>query len=164
MFESEISRSKFIKLIAKFAAVFFVGSQTINCSRDGIPPLKGISESDYEGFVGIQKVFLDGNPVQDFDLGVALDNYIYGHPYPIETEDLIRFLAMVPSSTAIALFLDFSLTPLSSLDKDSMEKRLLSWKTSSLALKRGLYSILRQFSFFLLSSDKKFQQFMSYNS
>lgn len=164
MIEAELSRSKFLRLIAKCAGLFLVGSQAMNCSGSDIPPLKGISESDYKGFVGLQKVLLDGNPVEDFDLGVALDNYIYGHPYPIETEDLIRFLAMVPSSSAVAFFLDFSFTPLANLAPDAMERRLLSWKTSSLQMKRGLYSILRQFSFFLLSSDKRFQQFMGYNS
>lgn len=165
MIENTISRNKFLKLFAKVSAVLYIGSKTIGCAAHGnIPKLKGISENDYLGFHAIQKVFLEGNPVSDFDLGLALDNYVYGHPYPIETEDLILFLAGIPSSTLIAFALDFSFTPLSELNKDEMEKRLLSWKTSSLVMKRGLYSILRQFSFFLLSSDKRFQTYMGYNA
>jgi hypothetical protein len=165
MIENTISRNKFLKLFAKVSAVLYIGSKTIGCAAHGnIPKLKGISENDYLGFHAIQKVFLEGNPVPDFDLGLALDNYVYGHPYPIETEDLILFLAGIPSSTLIAFALDFSFTPLSELNKDEMERRLLSWKTSSLVMKRGLYSILRQFSFFLLSSDKRFQTYMGYNA
>jgi hypothetical protein len=165
MIENTISRNKFLKLLAKISAIFYIGTKTIGCAAHGdIPRLKGISEDNYLSFHGIQKVFLEGNPIEDFDLGIALDNYVYGHPYPIETEDIILFLAGIPSSTLVALALDFSFTPLSKLDKDEMEKRLLSWKTSSLSMKRGLFSILRQFSFTLLSSDKKFQAFMGYNS
>lgn len=135
----------------------------MGCSQvEGIPNLKGLSPDEYLSFRGIQKVFLVGNPIEDFDLGLALDNYVYGHPYPIETEDLIRFLAGLPSSTLIAFALNFSFTPLSKLEPVEMEKRLLGWKTSSLGMKRGLYSILRQISFFLLSSDKRFQQYMGY--
>lgn len=164
MLDSQISRNRFLRNTAKLFAIFWIGSKTIGCSgSEDIPPLKGISESDYRGFRGMQKVFLKGNPISDFDLGLSLDRYIYGHPYPIETEDLIRFLAMVPSSSLIAM-MDFSLTPLSNLSPEDMEKRLLGWKNSSLKMKRGLYSILRQFSFFLLSSDKKFQEYMGYNA
>lgn len=165
MIDSTFTRSHFFKISAKVFAVFYIGSKTMSCSQaEGMPNLKGLSPDEYQSFRGIQKVFLDGNPIEDFDLGLALDNYVYGHPYPIETEDLIRFLAGLPSSILIAFALDFSFTPLSKLEPDEMEKRLLSWKTSSLGMKRGLFSILRQFSFFLLSSDKRFQQYMGYNA
>lgn len=163
MIEAEISRNRFLKILAKLVAIFWIGSHTTGCKGNlNTPPLKGISEEDYHAFRGIQRLFLEGNPVSDFDLGLSLDQYIYGHPYPIETEDLIRFLATVPSSYLIAMVFDFSFTPLSQLDRDKMEKRILSWKTSGLAMKRGLYSILRQISFFLLTSDKRFQQYMGY--
>ncbi len=165
MFESQISRNRFLKFLAKIFGIISLASQVENCSKKGnIPRLKGISENDYLGFRGIQKLFLEGNPVEDFDLGLALDEYIYGGHYPIETEDLIRFLAMIPNSVAISLALDLSLTPLAQLDRNSMEKRVLGWKNSRLAMKRGLYSILRQFSFFLLTSDKRFQEYMGYRS
>jgi hypothetical protein len=165
MIDVAYTRSHFLKLTAKVFAILFIGSKTTGCATaEGLPNLKGISPAEYFSFRGIQKVFLDGNPIPDFDLGIALDNYIYGHPHPIETEDLIRFLAGLPSSVFISIALDFSLTPLSKLEPVEMEKRLLGWKKSSLAMKRGLYSILRQISFFLLSSDKRFQQFMGYNA
>jgi hypothetical protein len=165
MIEKIIPRSKFFRILVKVSAVFYIGSKTIGCSaQENIPALKGIDKNHYLGFRGIQKVFLDGNPIQDFDLGIALDDYIYGHPYPIETEELILFLAGIPSSVLIAIALDFSITPLSSLDPKEMEKRLLGWKNSSLAMKRGLFSILRQFSFFLLSSNKQFQKQIGYHS
>jgi hypothetical protein len=165
MFEAQLSRSKFLKLLAKISALIFIFSKTTGCSPSKpTPALKGIDPVDYHSFRAIQEVFLKGNPIPDFDLGLALDQYIYGHPYPIETEDLIRFLASLPSSILIAFAFDFSFTPLANLSPEEMERRLLGWKSSSLAMKRGVFSILRQFSFFLLTSDKRFQQYMGYQA
>lgn len=134
-----------------------------NCKRpQEIPRLLGISSEEYRGFRSIQDVFLAGCPLPSFDLGLALDRYIYGHPHPIDTENLLRFLAGIPSSRLVAFLLDFSGTPLSELDPPQRERRLLSWKTSGFRLKRGLFSILRQISFFLVSSDKGIQRIMGY--
>ncbi|EMO74086.1 hypothetical protein LEP1GSC127_2223 [Leptospira kirschneri str. 200801925] len=38
----------------------------------------------------------------------------------------------------------------------------MSWKTSSFGLKRGIYSILRQTSFFLVSKDERIQKLAGY--
>lgn len=161
----QIPRSRFLKLTASVFIALGLSSTMQNCKpKDGIPRLKGISEDDYIGFRGLQTLFLEGCPIPDFDLGIALDEYIYGKAYPIETESLIRFLASIPNSVVIAMALDFSPTPLAQLSREDMEKRVLGWKNSSLAMKRGLYSILRQFSFFLLTSDKRFQEYMGYKA
>ncbi|WCL49414.1 hypothetical protein [Leptospira sp. GIMC2001] len=165
MFEAEISRSKFLKYLMQISTISFFAIKTTGCGTDRpTPRLKGLSEVDYQSFRSLQEVILDGNPIEDYDLGLSLDNYLYGHPTPTENEDVVLFLAGIPSSILIAIALDFSLTPLANLDKEAMDKRLQSWKHSTLVMKRGIYSILRQFSFFLLTSDKRFQEYMGYRS
>lgn len=71
-------------------------------------------------------------------------------------------LGRIPSSTLAAFIFDFSLQSMSSLNIEEREKRLLSWKTSSLGIKRGIYSILRQTSFFLVSKDQRIQKLAGY--
>lgn len=86
------------------------------CSNGSIPRLRGLNETQYLGFKSIGEVFLKGNPILDFDLGIAADDYIYGHPTPIDTEDVLLLLGRIPSSTLAALVFDFSLQSMSSLN------------------------------------------------
>lgn len=163
LFSEEISRSGFLKFLFKSAALSAVLiPATSSCGGEAVPNLKGLSATQYRAFRSLQDVFLSGNPIQNFDLGVAADQYIYGHPYPIETESTLQILAFLPTSTLVSLALDFSFTPLASLSKENREKRLLSWKNSSLSLKRGAYNIMRQLSFFLISKEKSYQQLLGY--
>ncbi|WP_425460630.1 hypothetical protein [Leptospira idonii] len=158
-----LSRNRFLKFTLKCFALTAVSLKGVNCGPGVVtPPLRGISTEEYHNFRALQEVFLQDCPIPEFDLGLALDNYVYGHPYPIETESVIQLLASVPSSVLAALALDFSFTPLAKLSPEERINRLLSWKTSSLGIKRGVYSILRQISFFLLSSDKQYQKFVGY--
>ncbi|EQA44734.1 hypothetical protein LEP1GSC050_3363 [Leptospira broomii serovar Hurstbridge str. 5399] len=162
LLSEKISRNVFLKFLWKSAAVTAVVLPQASCGGEPVPQLKGLSASQYHAFRSLQEVFLQGNPLPDFDLGIAADQYIYGHPYPIETESTLQLLAFLPTSTLVALALDFSFTPLASLSKENREKRLLSWKHSSLSLKRGAYNIMRQLSFFLVSKEKSFQQLVGY--
>lgn len=158
-----LSRNRFLKFTLKCFALTAVSLKGINCGSGlPLPSLRGISEEEYHNFRSLQEVFLQDCPIANFDLGLALDNYVYGHPYPIDTESVIQLLASIPSSILAAIFLDFSFTPLAKLPPVERLERLKAWKTSSLGLKRGVYLILRQTSFFLLSSDKEYQKFVGY--
>ncbi len=162
-FTFTLSRNRFLKFALKCFALTAVSLKGVNCGPGIVTPgLRGISEEAYHNFKSLQEVFLKDNPVANFDLGLALDNYVYGHPYPIETESILQLLASIPSSILAAMFLDFSFTPIAKLPPIEREKRLLSWKSSSLGLKRGVYTILRQISFFLLSSDREYQKYVGY--
>ncbi|PJZ71549.1 hypothetical protein CH373_00535 [Leptospira perolatii] len=162
--DEKVSRSRFLKLTLKMVALTAIFSPQLSCSRDSIPKLKGLSSDNYLAFRSLQEVFLEGNPLENFDLGIAADNYAYGHPYPIETESTLLLLAFLPTSVLVSLFLDFSFKPLASLDKAAREERLLSWKNSSMKLKRGAYTIMRQISFFLVSMDKDYQKLIGYEA
>ncbi|TGL63190.1 hypothetical protein EHQ58_01245 [Leptospira ognonensis] len=152
-----------MKFALKCFALTAVSLKGVNCGPGLVTPgLRGISPEAYHNFKSLQEVFLKDSPVPNFDLGLALDKYIYGHPYPIETESVLQLLLSLPSSILAAIALDFSFTPMVKLSAEEREKRLLSWKTSSLGLKRGVYSIFRQISFFLLSSDKEYQKYVGY--
>ena len=162
-FESEISRNTFLKISIKAFALTSLSLQGVNCGKSlSTPTLKGISEEEYFNMRSLAEIFLDTNPVHDFDLGKALDDYIYGHPSPLPTKSLVHELAGAPSSLLAAIILDFSFTPLVKLNKEEREKRLLSWKSSSSQTKRGLYGVLRQFSMYLLSSSKEYQRSIGY--
>ncbi|MCZ8154897.1 MAG: hypothetical protein O9264_02180 [Leptospira sp.] len=158
-----LSRNRFLKFTLKCFALTTISIKGVNCGPGLVTPgLRGISPEAYHSFRSLQEVFLKDNPITDFDLGLALDNYIYGHPYPIETESVLQLLSSIPSSILAALALDFSFTPMAKLPIEERIQRLQSWKNSSLGLKRGVYAILRQISFFLLSSDKEYQKFVGY--
>jgi hypothetical protein len=157
------SRNRFLKFALKCFALTAVSLKGVNCGPGLVTPgLRGISPEAYHNFRSLQEVFLKDNPITNFDLGLALDNYVYGHPYPIETESVLQLLVSLPSSVLAAIALDFSFTPIAKLPPEERIERLLSWKNSSLGLKRGVYTILRQISFFLLSSDKEYQKYVGY--
>lgn len=163
--QEPIPRSRFLKLGLKFLAITaFVLPGMSACSTGSIPRLRGLKEDHYLSFKSIGEVFLKGNPISDFDLGVAMDDYIYGHPTPIDTEDVLLLLGLIPASRLASLALDFSFTPMIALNVEEREKRLLSWKNSSLNLKRGAFSIMRQIAFFLVSKDKRIQKLAGYEA
>lgn len=159
----DISRNQFLRFAIKAFAITALSIEGVNCGNSlTTPTLKGISTEEYFNMKAMAEIFLDGNPVPNFDLGKALDDYIYGHPSPIPTKDLIHELAGAPSSILAALILDFSITPLVKLNKEDREKRLLSWKHSNSQMKRGLFGILRQTCMFLLASNKDYQRAIGY--
>ena len=161
--EKDLSRNTFLKLSIKAFAITALSIKGVNCGNSLVTPLlKGISQEEYFNMQSIAEIFLEGNPVPNFDLGKALDDYIYGHPSPIQTKDLVHELAGAHSSILAALLHDFSLTPLVKLSREEREKRLLSWKNSSSQMKRGLFGVLRQFSMFLLASNKEYQKAIGY--
>lgn len=160
---TNFSRNTFLKLSMKAFAITALSIEGVNCGNSlESPLLKGISKEEYFNMQSLAEIFLEGNPITDFDLGKALDDYIYGHPSPIPTKDLVHELAGAPSSILAALILDFSLTPLVKLNKKEREKRLLSWKNSTSQTKRGLFGVLRQTSMFLLASNKDYQKAIGY--
>ncbi|TGK07136.1 hypothetical protein EHO59_03230 [Leptospira semungkisensis] len=160
--EERVSRSRFLKFLFKTAAVSAILLPQVSCKSGPVPKLHGLSDDQYWAFKSLEEVFLEGNPIQGFDLGVAADKYIYGHPYPIETESVLKLLAFLPTSTLVSFALDLSFTSLAGLSKEDREKRLLSWKSSSLSLKRGAYNIMRQLSFFLVSMEKDYSKLVGY--
>jgi hypothetical protein len=163
-FDEEFSRAKFLKFSLKLFALTSLTYSGINCKSSlNIPKLKEISEEEYLNIHSVGEIFLKGNPIKNFDIGIALDEYISGKPYPIPTKDKIHELALLPSSLLAALILDYSLTPLVKLSTEEREKRLLSWKNSDSQIKRGAFAILKQCCMFLLSSNKEFQMEIGYN-
>ena len=161
--QKEISRTGFLGLALKIFAIFSFSSFGAGCNRNAkAPNLRGISEDDYFNFHALGEIFLEGNPIKEFDIGKSLDDYLYGHPYPLPTIKIVHELAEVPSSYLAALALDFSFTPLAKLSKEDRLKRLNSWRDSSSAMKRGAYSIMKQFCYFLLSSNKDYQKYVGY--
>lgn len=146
-----------IKLFA-LSSVSFTGSE---CSAP--VSLRGISAQEYANIRAVGEVFLTGNPVPNFDLGKALDDYVYGHPSPIDTKDLVHDLAKMPSSLLASVVLDGSFTTLVDLTKEEREKRMLGWRDSGDGVKRGLFNVLRQTSFFLLSSSPALLEFAGYS-
>ncbi|MBK8397852.1 MAG: hypothetical protein IPL26_21765 [Leptospiraceae bacterium] len=161
--KKEFSRNTFLKLTVKAFAITALSIEGVNCGKTLVTPaLKGISQEEYFNMQCLAEIFLKDNPVSDFDLGKALDDYIYGHPSPIPTKDIIHELAGAPSSILASLILDFSFTPLVKLNLEDREKRLLSWKNSDSKMKRGLFGVLRQTSMFLLSSNKEYQKYIGY--
>lgn len=162
-FEQLISRNRFLKTLLAVSAALSAPWTFQSCSPVGpTPKLRGITAEEYHGMNAVAEVFLENNPIEGFDFGLGFDQYIYGHPYPIETEAVLKYLASIPISRLISLVLDFSFTPLAQLDKEKRKERLLSWKNSDSGLKRGAYAILRQVSFFILSGDKNYQKYMGY--
>ena len=163
-FDEEFSRAKFLKFSFKLFALTSLSYSGINCKLStNIPKLKEISEEEYFNIHSVAEIFLKGNPVKNFDIGIALDEYIAGNPYPIPTKEKIHELAFLPSSLLAALLLDYSITPLVKLSSEEREKRLLSWKNSNSQIKRGAFAILKQSCMFLLSSNKEFQLEIGYN-
>jgi hypothetical protein len=74
----------------------------------------------------------------------------------------VRELAGAPSSYLAAIVLDGSMTPLVKLSRADREARMLGWKKSDNIMKRGLYNILRQTTFFLLSSSPVLPRYAGY--
>ncbi len=160
--QEPITRNQFVKWGIKILSIFSISYVGINCGPSKVTPtLRGLSTEQYHNFNSIGEVFLEGNPFT-FDLGYALDSYVFGHPGVIDTWPIIKDLADIPSSILASIALDFSLTPLVKLNLEDRRRRLLGWKNSSLKLKRGAYGIMRQTSFFLLSSNKDYQRFTGY--
>lgn len=112
----------------------------------------------------VGEVFLADTPFPDFDLGRALDDYVFGHPSPLDTKDIVRELAGAPSSYLASLVLDGSFKTLVQLPREQREQRMLGWKNSDNVMKRGLYNILRQTCFFLLSSSPALQAYAGYST
>ncbi len=156
------SRRSFLGAVIKIVALGSFGFVDSACQRKEIPPLRGISSQEYLNMEALAKVFLKNNPIKNFDIGKALDNYVYGHPSPLQSRDKIHELASLPSSLLASLFLDLSFTPLVKLNIEQREKRLLAWRDSPLELKRGLYRVLHTTCFFLLGSSHDFLHYTGY--
>lgn len=165
--ETSIPRRVFLRrAIQAFAATSVVvggGSLGLQCGPGGdVPELRGISQQEYRNMRAIQEVILRGLPF-GFDLGLALDQYVYGHPHPLPTKDLVHELAGAPSSWLAALLLDGSLTTLVALPPEKREARMLKWQASDDVMQRGLYNILRQTSFFLVSMTREYNEYCGYD-
>lgn len=165
MLAPEISRSAFLRGSLKVFGLTSLTLSAADCRRsDSVPRLHGISEQDYHNINSIAEVFLTDSPIAGFDAGKAFDDYVFGHPAPLDTRDTALELAAVPSSILASLVLDGSLTPLVRLSLEERLKRMLAWKASDNPMKRGLFNTFRQTTFFLLSSNPGFTAFTGYNS
>ena len=167
MFAQPIGRQRFLKGILKIAAL---GSVTVSAARCGSPAvaanptaaLKGITLQEYRSFQALAEVFLEGIPFE-FDAGLAMDRYIYGHPHPIQGKEIVHELLMVPSSRLISVLLDGSFRSMVELNLEERRERLQLWKTSRLKMKRGLYNIMRQTCFFIATSRPELNRFAGYD-
>lgn len=163
-FEQEINRSAFLRGSIKLFALTSLTLAGVDCTPREVPKLHGISEQEYRNINAIAEIFLIDSPVAGFDAGKAFDDYVFGHPSPLDTKDTALELAGVPSSRLASLVLDASFTPLVQLSKEDRLKRMLGWKASDNPMKRGLFNTFRQTTFFLLSSSAAFTAYTGYNS
>ncbi len=159
-----INRKGFLFLAFQLFAITSASISGVNCKRTGIPtvPLKSLTIEEYFNIRSIQEVFLKNSPLEYFDLGLAFDDHIAGSANVIPNIDIMKELAGLPSSYLASLVLDHSITTLVQLDIEEREKRLLSWRHSSNAVKRGAFLAFKQLSFFLLSKEKAYQQLTGY--
>lgn len=164
-FEHQLNRSTFLRGSIKIFALTSLTLAGVDCRpSDQIPELHGISEQEYHNINAIAEVFLTDSPIAGFDAGKAFDDYVFGHPTPLDTKSTALELAGVPSSYLASIVLDGSLTPLIKLSKEERLKRMLGWKASSNPMKRGLFNVLRQTTFFLISSSPAFVAFTGYST
>lgn len=163
-----LSRDRFLRYSIK---AFALSSVTLSAARCGSvaaaaspsAPLYGISLQEYRNFNAVAEIFLADMPFE-FDAGLAIDRYVYGHPHPIENRDKVHELIGAPSSRLASLLLDGSFTTLVELAPDARAKRLAGWKASDNAMKRGLYGIMRQTCFFIVSMRPEFSAFTGYDA
>lgn len=164
-FEQEISRSVFLRGSVKLFALTSLTLAGVDCTpSEKVPALRGITEQEYHNINAIAEVFLTDSPIQGFDAGKAFDDYVFGHPSALDTKATALELAGVPSSRLASLVLDVSFTPLIGLGKEERLKRMLGWKESANPMKRGLFNVFRQTTFFLLSSSPAFTAFTGYST
>ena len=161
----EINRRAFLRGSIKLFALTSLTLGGVDCRpSDAVPDLRGISEQEYHNINAIAEVFLTDSPIAGFDAGKAFDDYVFGHPAPLDTKDVALELAGVPSSLLASLVLDASFTPLVQLSREDRLKRMLGWKASDSPMKRGLFNTFRQTTFFLLSSSPAFVAFTGYST
>ncbi len=164
----QYSRKSFLKkiLLAKGISFFTFSFFLTNtqCQTKKTPKLRGISNQEYHNIHAIGDIFLKDHPITNFDIGKAMDDYIYGHPHPLENQSQLHELASLPSSLAASLMLDTSFQTLSDLNREDREKRLLAWKQSNSALKRGLYNLFHSFCFFLLGTSHAYLVYTKYKN
>lgn len=163
----EMSRKRFLSHALGLAVAVSVPLDWACSSKErlgssGAPVLKGFTQEEYHNFNSMAEVFLSGSPVPGFDAGQAMDRYIYDRQETLSTEKKVKELLAVPSSVLIALLFDLSLTPFCDLPLKERETRLLSWKNSSLTLKRTVYHAYRQGTLFMLTSSQEYQDFTGY--
>ena len=153
-----------IKAFAATSLVLGGGGALQNCGGTGgpVPSLVGLSAQEYHNMNALAEVFLGELPFA-FDLGKATDDYAYGHATPLDTVDIVHELAGAPSSWLAAMLLDFSPTTLVALPVKEREARMLGWLNSGSVMKRGLYNIMKQTCFFLLSSSPEYLKLAGYN-
>ncbi|MCR9142159.1 MAG: hypothetical protein NXI24_07895 [bacterium] len=162
-----IGRERFLKYTIK---AFALTSVTVSAARCGSPAaaaqpgaaLEGISLQEYRNFNALAEIFLADAPFE-FDAGLAVDRYVYGHPHPIENRALVHELIGIPSSRLLSVLLDGSFTTLVELSPEKRAERLNIWKNSGSKLKRGLYTIMRQTCFFIISSRPEFAAYSGYD-
>ena len=155
-----ISRNRFLKLVLWTSSLGVLG---ISCR--GIPEeikLKGITAQEYENIKIFGDFFLDGFEIDDFNIGLALDDFLYGSANPHPLTDRILELVSIPSSYLASLYIDHSPVPLVHLDDEERKKRLLSWRNSRKALSGGIYSLLHTLCMTLVSADPSYQKYVGY--
>ncbi|MEQ9362642.1 MAG: hypothetical protein RIF32_00280 [Leptospirales bacterium] len=162
-----IGRERFLKYAVK---IFALTSVTVNAARCGSPgaaalpsaALEGISLQEYRNFNALAEVFLADLPFE-FDAGLAVDRYVYGHPHPIENRSMVHELIGIPSSRLISVLLDGSFRTLVELNLEQRAERLHIWRDSGSTMKRGLYNIMRQTCFFIVSMRPEFAAYAGYD-
>ena len=166
-FMRPIGRETFLKYSIKAFALSSLSLGAGRCAPGAAAstpsaPLHGISLQEYRNFNALAEVFLKDVPFE-FDAGLAVDRYVYGHPHPIENRALVHELIGIPSSRLLSVLLDGSFTTLVELDVDKRRERLMIWSRSGSVLKRGLFVIMRQTCFFILSMRPEFAAYAGYD-
>ena len=159
--ENIISRHRFLQLSLKTSAAAFFTLNFIGCRQSPEPPvnLKKLSDKNYENITIMGDFFINETPLQNFNIGQALDDYLYGtyHPHPIE--NMVLELVSIPSSMLAMLYIDHSFTPLAQMNKKERSEIFLKWRNSPSPLQRGIYTMMHALCMTLLSQEEQYSHY-----
>ena len=150
-----INREKFLLLALKTSAAVYLVANSAGCVSAPKAPvaLKSLSDQQYENITIIGNFFLKDIPFKHFNIGQALDKYLYGAPHPHPQEAAFRELISIPSSLLAMIYIDHSFTTLTQMNDAQREEVFLRWRTSSNHLQRGIYTLMHIVCMTLISGE-----------
>ena len=158
-----VSRSRFLRYSLKAFALTSLTLANVECSVGGVvPPLKGMTGTEYRNANFLGAYFLRGTPFSGFDVGLALDDYLFGRKDSLTIIGLIRDVLGAPSSILASVVMDFSLRTMVQLQGPELDARMEAWRNSSNELQSGAYKSFKSLVFVGVSSSQKYQDLAGY--
>ncbi|MDH4261790.1 MAG: hypothetical protein OEV78_01960 [Spirochaetia bacterium] len=156
-----IDRNAFLKLTLKTSALVYLAMNVTGCNLSKKAPvaLKKLSDQNYENITIMGNFFIKDMPVQNFNIGQALDEYLYGAKNPHPTEKAILELVSIPSSILGMLYINKSLITLTHMNDAEKEMTFLKWRNSHDPLQRGIYTLMHKLCMSLVSGNVDYQKY-----